>query len=234
MNEELRARLEGIRGIQMAHHRAGARLPSASKGNEREALVREFLRKVFPQPYRFGAGAVTDAGGLISGQLDVVVEWPFCASFPAPGTQERLYLAESVAFIIGVKSDLSAQWSQVEESVAKVRPLRRQWRGHFTVDSELGISTMPASTSRIPYAVVGFSGYKSAPGLARKLRATPEDRRPDVALVIDSGAYVGWNRPAVSGPEGLFAFCNDGTFFGRNVITADPDLDAYLLPKNAG
>jgi hypothetical protein len=45
----------------------------------------------------------------MSGALDIVVEFPFLPSFPAPGGDERLYLAESVALAIEVKSDLCAQ-----------------------------------------------------------------------------------------------------------------------------
>lgn len=58
--EQLVQRLEGIRQILMAHHSAGALLPNASKGNERETLLREFLIKVFPPPFRFGSGAIVD------------------------------------------------------------------------------------------------------------------------------------------------------------------------------
>ena len=58
----------------MAHHRATKLLPNAAKGDGREVLVREFLAKVFPASYRFGSGAVTDATGNLSGQLDVIVE----------------------------------------------------------------------------------------------------------------------------------------------------------------
>ena len=44
-NEQLVQRIEGIRQILMAHHNAGALLPNAAKGNERETLLREFLTK---------------------------------------------------------------------------------------------------------------------------------------------------------------------------------------------
>src|SRR5205814_3605117 len=69
MNDQLKARLGGIRQILMAHSSAGSPLPTASKGSERETLVREFLERVFPLPYRFGSGAITDGAGLVSGQL---------------------------------------------------------------------------------------------------------------------------------------------------------------------
>lgn len=115
MNEALRARLRGIREILMAQFGASALLPDAAKGSERETLVWEFLQRVFPVPYRFGSGAIADAAGQMTGQLDVVVEFPFFASFPAPGGGERLYVAESVACVGEVKSNLAAQWAQVED-----------------------------------------------------------------------------------------------------------------------
>lgn len=59
MNEQIKARLKGIQEVLMAHYRATARLPNAAKGDEREVLVREFLEKVFPAPYRFGCGLTT-------------------------------------------------------------------------------------------------------------------------------------------------------------------------------
>jgi hypothetical protein len=77
MNEHVKARLRGIQEVLMAHHRATALLPNVAKGDEREMLVREFLKKVFPTPYRFGSGSLIDSKSGCSGQLDVVVEWPF-------------------------------------------------------------------------------------------------------------------------------------------------------------
>src|SRR6266705_3571912 len=137
-NKPLLTRLEGIRQILMAHHAAGLLLPSAAKGTEREALLREFLGKVFPRPFRFGSGAVIDNSGRVSGQLDIVAEFPFFPSFPTPGAAERLYLAESVAFSVDVKSDLSKEWDDVERSVETLRLLRRSWLAHVGYSSTAG------------------------------------------------------------------------------------------------
>ena len=221
MNEVLRARLAGIREILMAHVRASALLPNATKGSERETLVRQFLQRVFPSPYRFGSGAIADAGGLTTGQLDVVVEFPFFPSFPAPAGDERLYVAESVAFVIEVKSDLTAQWSQVEQTTAKVRPLRRKWRGHVQMDPDCGLAPMAATVSRIPVVAVGFKGFASAELLQRRIAGTPEDSRLDCALVVESGSYVGRDGQLGTGEEGFFAFCADGVYFMRNVLVAE-------------
>lgn len=230
MNGQLKARLKGIQEVLMAHHRATSRLPNAAKGDEREVLTREFLEKVFPLPYRFGSGAITDSTGSISGQLDIIIEWPFLASFPAPLGTNRLYLAESVAYIISVKSNLSSQWKQVEKEVAQLRPLRRHWAGTiFSPEANVGgINYVGPSESRIPLVAVGFEGSGNIAQLKSKLKDTASGRRPDAALVIKSGAYVS-ELLGSSGiaEEGLFAFCKDGSHFVRNVLSAFPDLTKY-------
>ncbi len=234
MNEQLQARLKGMQEVLMAHHRASALLPNAAKGDEREVLVREFLEKVFPAPYRFGCGVVTDTSGETSGQIDVIVEWPFFASFPAFLGTSRLYLAESVAFAIAVKSDLSAQWGQVEETVRQLRPLHREWQRHAAMarDTPTGVPNFREfgpSLSRIPYVAVGFTGFKTAEKLLDKLNATPPDRRPDAALVIESGSYAGFFLVQKAfGEAGLFALCVDGSHFLRNVLIAEPELIKYV------
>jgi hypothetical protein len=232
ITEQLEQRLEGLRTILLAHHAAGAMLPNASKGDERETLLREFLAKVFPPPFRFGTGAVIDESGKTSGQLDIVAEFPFFPSFPTPGAAERLYLAESIAFVLEVKSDLAAQWSQVEKSAEGILPLRRAWRGHVSFrNSTLEITD--SSSSRIPFVVVGFKGYKSTDALEKRIRETPEVRRPDAALVIDSGAYVNLltDRRGIDA-TGLFEFCVDAAYFATNVLTAYPDFTGYLKSIN--
>jgi hypothetical protein len=83
VNKQLNERLKGIQDVLMAHDGAMTPLPNAAQGDEREVLVREFPEKVFPAPYGFGCGVVADSDERFSGQLDVIVEWPFFASFPA-------------------------------------------------------------------------------------------------------------------------------------------------------
>ena len=56
-----------------------------------------------------GTGDATDAGGNRSGQLDVVVEYPFAPSLPLGVGTTRLYLAEGVAAVVEVKSDAAGQ-----------------------------------------------------------------------------------------------------------------------------
>ena len=102
-------------------------MPAASRGSGRETFVRDFLQEVFPSPFRFGAGAVTDAAGTQSGQIDIIIEYRFLPSFPMPGGSDRLYLAESVVAGVEVKSNLASQWDEVERSTAALRTLKRRW-----------------------------------------------------------------------------------------------------------
>jgi hypothetical protein len=73
-------------------------------GGERETLLDKYLQEVLPPLYRFGRGAITDREGRLSGALDLVMELPFAPNFPIPAADQRLYLAESVAAVIEVKS----------------------------------------------------------------------------------------------------------------------------------
>ena len=47
----------------------------------------------------FGSGDATDVAGNRSGQLDVVLEYPFAPSIPAGG-KTKLFLAEGVASVV--------------------------------------------------------------------------------------------------------------------------------------
>jgi hypothetical protein len=229
----LMSRLEAIRTILMAHHAAGVSFPNAAKGSERETLIREFFAKVQPNPTRFGSGAIIDSSGVQSGQLDIVAEFPFFPSFPTPAADERMYLAESVSFVVEVKSDLGSQWSQVESTTEKVRRLRRGWRGHLEFDAGT-LAVHDASTSRIPIVAVGFEGFSSIDAIERRLNSTDEKKRPDAVLVVSNGIYVSTltNRRAC-GAQGLFALCADMTYFALNVLTAQPNLDAYFGSKGS-
>lgn len=222
------SRLEAIRSILMAHHAAGLSLPNSSKGSERETLIREFLAKVQPHSTRFGSGSIIDGNGKQSGQLDIVAEFPFFPSFPTPAANERMYMAESISFVVEVKSNLESQWNQVESTTERVRCLRRNWRGHIQFD-ESTLAIHEASISRIPVIAVGFEGFSSIDSIEKRLNSTNEDKRPDAVLVLSNGNYVSTitNRRG-SGAQGLFALCADMTYFALNVLTAQPNLDDYL------
>ena len=119
-NPYLIERLAGIQQSLMAQFEGSKNLPSAMKGVERETLLREFFQQLFPAHRRFSNGVITDSVGNLSGQIDIAIEYGHLPSFPMPKSDERLILAESVAFVIEVKSDLSSQWGEVENTTRSV------------------------------------------------------------------------------------------------------------------
>ena len=178
-NPHLDERLRGIQAILNGVHLASGPLSNSSKGREREAFIDQFLSQVYPTPFRFGSGDITDKTGKRTGQLDVVVEYPFSPSLPIVGTSStRLYLAEGVAAVIEVKSDVSAQWDEVIASAKRLQPIRRE------IHSTMSLGAPPGS--QIPLFAVGYKGWKDVETVKRKLD-------PDLVqgiLVIDPGVFA--------------------------------------------
>jgi len=133
-NSQLIHRIEHIQKILMDEFHAGKSHGNSTKGSERELILREFFAKVFPTSLRFGSGSVIDQKGNHSGQMDIVAEFPFFPSFPTPSSPERLYLSESVSFAIEAKSNISAQWDQIQSKAKAFKPLIRKWEGHIHFD----------------------------------------------------------------------------------------------------
>ena len=156
-------------------------------------MIKLFLQQVFPPIYRFGSGAIVDAIGNSTGQLDIVMELPFAPSFPLPGGAERLYLAESVAAVFEVKSQLSSQWKEVETTVSKVRKLKRKLRLIDPIEFESSPQPIPKInvTENIPLYAIGIKGYSDTQKISSRLSKTKKCDRPDGIFVFDSGAFVG-------------------------------------------
>lgn len=126
-NQLVLQRPAGIQNILMGVHRSGAPMSAASKGAERQAFIERFLANVLPPTFRFGSGDATDAVGHHSGQLDVVVEYPFAPSLPSFGggldyiSQSRLRLSS--------KSSLTRPLNGARRSVLPI-----SWR-HYSAHS---------------------------------------------------------------------------------------------------
>ncbi|MED5618126.1 DUF6602 domain-containing protein [Ideonella sp. BN130291] len=220
MNAYLLQRLTAIQQVLLAHKSGSVGLPSAVAGAERETFLREFLEKIFPAHRRFSSGAITDAEGNISGQVDIAIEFGFSPSFPMPNASQRLLLAESVAAVVEVKSDLQSQWSEVVGTTAAVKRLRRNLNA-------VTIAGDSDPTHYIPVIAVGYAGHSTTEGLAARLSSTAEADRPDGALVIQSGCFVGFGMTA-SGPTGLYALALSIDVLFRQLISARPDLQHYV------
>lgn len=162
----------------MAGHTSGETASSATKGRDREDFIHKFLENLLPPQFRFGSGDITDLSGRRSGQVDIVVEYPLLPSLQTPNSSSRLYLAEGVAAVIEVKSDLTKQWSEVESTSKQLRPLSRKFGARD------GIPPL-----HIPLFAVGYKGWKKIPTLQEYLSTGVVDG----ILVIDHGGLFVWN-----------------------------------------
>jgi hypothetical protein len=178
-NQYVLQRVQGIQAALLAGHQSGVPLSASSRGAERQAFIHHFLEKVLPPAFRFGSGDATDTNGNRSGQLDVVIEYPFAPALPVVPGDTRLYLAEGVAAVVEVKSNAANQWHEAERTAAQLAPLRRSFWGQFT----MGFS--PSET--IPLFVAGYTGWKTLETVRQKV-----EENSDIAgvLVIDHGLFV--------------------------------------------
>jgi len=168
-------------------------MSSASSGREREQFIDEYLRKVLPPAYRIGSGDVIDSFGNKTGQQDVVIEFSFLPTLPAIVGEERMYLAEGVAALVEVKSNLAKDWQDVKRKGSTIKKLRRIFR-------RPGFTPYGPPSENIPYFVVGYTGWKKIETVQKKC----QEGDVDAILIID---------------ENLF--CTKPDFFPKDKFTPD-------------
>lgn len=222
---EIEARLEGILCYLWGAFEAGRKMNSATKGSERELFIAGFLSQVFPPHYRLSGGDIMDSYGNYSGQVDIVLEFPRGFSFPVYTNGPRLFLAESVAAVIEVKSNLKDQWQQVLKQAEDLSKVRRCFQPQHLKELaekmrdgtvKLYSSRNPEDVARdleaytyvpgraedhIPFYVVGFEGWKDADALRMKLKPG----MIDAIFVIESRCFVS-QTATLSGTSSLMAF----------------------------
>jgi hypothetical protein len=176
---ELLRRLAGIQKSLTGLYESGGGMSTASRGKEREQFIELFLSRILPPGYRFGSGDIIDTSGHRSGQLDVVVEFTFLPSLPALTGPTRLYLAEGVAAVVEVKSDLAKQWGEVEATAKALRPLERI----FQVP---GFRPYGPTSKNIPLFAVGYTGWRQL----ETVRKRADQGIVDGILIIDAGLFL--------------------------------------------
>lgn len=217
-NPHLLQRLAGIQSVLNGVHEAGAGMSGASRGTERQAFIDHFLSQVLPTPFRFGTGDATDETGQRSGQLDVVVETPLMPSLPLPSGTARLYLAESIAAVIEVKSNVADQWTEVLSTMAKLSPLRRKFK------SVMSVGARPSE--HIPLFAVGYTGWKTLDTVRSKI----VESGIDGILVIDPGLFVAAGGMTGSGCLALWGLICSLTILTSTPHLAIPDPQIYARP----
>lgn len=187
-SKELLQRLAGIQKSLSGLYEGGSGMSTASRGREREQFIELFLSQVLPPGYRFGSGDVIDTFG--SRSVDVVVEFTFLPSLPALAGSTRLYLAEGVAAIVEVKSDLAKQWEEVKATASALQLLERI----FQVP---GFTPYGPPLKKIPLFAVGYTGWRQL----ETVREKASEGIVDGILIIDAGLFS----TRQEFPNGLYA-----------------------------
>jgi hypothetical protein len=207
-------RLAGIQNQLIAGYQANTGMSSAAKGFERQEFIEKFLSQVLPNPFRFGTGDATDKNGVKSGQLDVVIEFPFGPSLPiVGGTTSRLFLAETIAAVIEVKSNIMSQWNEAVSTAKQLFPLVRSYGAAMIMGPDL---------PKIPLFVASFVGWKQMQTVEEKLNSVNEISG---ILVIDPGIFISssqFGSIKATGPWalwGLIACLHQATGFLKAVST---------------
>ncbi|MEL6947668.1 MAG: DUF6602 domain-containing protein [Pseudomonadota bacterium] len=197
-------------------------MSNSSRGNEREAFIDTFLAEVLPPIYRFGTGDATDVQGNRSGQLDVVVEYPVAPSLPSVGKDRtRLYLSESIAAVIEVKSNASSQWDQACKTAEQLAPLRRSF------GSTMVMGGFPPQ-EQIPLFVVGYTGWSKIETLQSKLAQQPHVSR---ILIVENQLFATQHHLgglAATGPYALWGLITSLHLIANSLQAASTNPFEYI------
>jgi hypothetical protein len=184
----------------------------------RNLLVEQFLRPLFSAHRRFTAGRITDANGVLTEQLDLIVEHGFMPSFPLHDGTHRLVLAEAVALVIEVADQPGDEDASLREVFSHIRQLSRNIKPT--------VQFQGAPSERVPVMAVFFQGPDDLEDLQRWWLAIPETERPDAVCVMSSGCFLGFGLES-DGALGLYSMCLTINHMLTLLNFAAPDLAVY-------
>lgn len=219
-NPHLLKRLQSIQETLESQHANVESLPDARQGWQSKLFLAEFLNKVFPGPDRFSTGSVMDSDGNLATEVDIAVVHPNAPSFPMSGpSQDRLLMAEGVAMIIEVCSDLSTHLAAIGSTVRRIRRLRRRTDQLITPGRRF--------PEQVPVVAVGYGGFQDFDRLRRRMGAISGDYRPNGALIIEPGLFEGFGIRA-KGAVALYALCMVINRSLHQMNNVAPDLGNYV------
>ena len=184
----------------------------------RNLLVEQFLRPLFSAHRRFTAGRITDANGVLTEQLDLIVEHGFMPSFPLHDGKSRLVLAEAVALVIEVADQPGPDDGYLREVCSHIRQLTR--------DIKPTVKYQGAPSDRVPLMVVFVQGPETLEDLQQWWMGIPEAERPHAVCVLSSGCFLGFGLEA-DGALGLYSVCLTISHMLTLLNFAAPDLAIY-------
>ena len=174
MSRELQRKSDRIREAFKTHR------PSA--GDNREALVADFIGGHLPKAFGVGTGLVTSRNQIVSRQADIVVFDQLLNTPLHPELPEKVWLCEPVYALMEVKTSLTP--SELNDSIEKCRRFKTLERRFL--DGPL----KPRITDSL-FVIWAFHAANSttvASNIAQAIREVPFSERPDFIVVPGSVA----------------------------------------------
>lgn len=188
---------------------------SHTKGRAREAFVDKYLARVLPPAMRVSNGDIIDSSDNASGHCDIIIESRFAPRVPNPmGAEDTLHVCEGVACVIEVKSNVEAQWAEVDDKARRVKRLTRALWG--------AVTRYDTDYEHVPIYAVGYRGWKTMAHARRRV----DDKTVDGVLVLDSALFVSRHFTA-SGPHALWAFAWSLMLDATATMELSPNVSAY-------
>lgn len=238
IHEYVKQRCGVIHESMMLQWKSTIGCPAPIQGAEREIFIANLLSIMIPPNHRIGSGVIVDSYGQKSRQTDIVVECPYGVRFPIGTGNTSLFVAESVAFTIEVKSHFSKQWPDlikiIGESYSVKRRRKKGYRGEYGEGSVVDTQSISP-----PLFIVAYSGPRDLETIHRRMRDDlPRGQQPAGILIIESGLYIGRSpigHTDATGPaESIFAFMRDVSEWMRFDVSDSWDLGHYLeLPQSS-
>ncbi len=151
-----------------------------SAGENREGMVKSFLREYLPGKYAISSGLILSKEGEFSNQADIVIT-DRMSNAPLFGyVNKKIWLAESIYSFIEVKTQLTP--STLDDSIKKCKRFKELPR-NFAAD--FGQQKIKESLF-VLWAFEGPSPEKIKENVANKLLNIPQDKQPDFIVVPGS------------------------------------------------
>ena len=168
--------------------------------------------------------------GESSGQVDLVLEFPFEPTFPSPVGDQRLCLAESAICAFEIKSTYPQQWDQLIEKVQRVNALTRELDWDIMQGERDGqrISIQDLDVEhRVPIIGVFYTGPANIQTLVDRISALPQEDRPTAILTLDRGFFI-YGAVQLSGAEGLLGMVSLLTHLSTQIASARSSVEKYI------
>jgi hypothetical protein len=183
----------GVHDKVVAAFTASAALSNETKGAMRETGLRDALQLSIPLIARVTSGDVIDATGNRTGQLDGVVVHQSSPILQLSTENEAIILAEGVVGVIEAKSDLSKQWSQVERTWEKLKPIRRPYPA-------VTYGGFDPTAVVLPFYAIGLTAWATPGEALKRVQAL----RKDFGVLAPPVVLATFNPPTLVGevPDG--------------------------------